>query len=144
MGYWSNYQITCMEREEMFDRSTAWKDHSILSPGFQLLAHLEDLKHRLKVLLLWDNLLAFKQGRTIRDWKKVYAEWPDYWSVKKPDELYWPVERLETVETVLTVIAGIQERLFYCGIKPDERDTIIPDERIYDPLDGQLSLQLVA
>ena len=144
MGYWSEYQITWMEREEMFFRSAVWEDHSILSPGFQLLAHLEDLNHQLKVLVLWDNLYAFKQGRSIRDWRKVYAEWPDYWSGEKPDELYWPAEELDSVEMVLTVIAGIQERLFFYGIKPDEGDTEIPDEHIYDPLDGQLSLPLVA
>lgn len=144
MGYWSEYQITWMEREEMFFRSAVWEDHSIPSPGFQLLARLEDLKHRLKLLLLWDNLRAFKKGRAIRDWRRVYAEWPDYWTGKKPDELYWLVEKLEAVETVLSVIAGIQERLFFYGIKPDDSDTIIPDERIYDPLDGQLTLQLVA
>ena len=144
MGYWSEYQITWMEREEMFFPSAAWEDPSLPSHGFQLLEHLEDLKHRLKLLLLWDNLRAFQQGRTIRDWRKVYAEWPDYWSGKKPDELYWPAEKLETVETVLTVIAGIQERLFFYGIKPDERDTEIVTVPVYDSLEGQLPLQLVA
>ena len=144
MGYWSEYQITWMEREEMFFRSAVREDHSILSPGFQLLAQLEDLKHQLKILLLWDNLRAFQQGWSIRDWRKVYAEWPDYWTGKRPDALYWPAEKLETVETVLTVIAGIHERLFFYGIKPDERDTEIPAEPAYDPLDGQLPLQLVA
>lgn len=144
MGYWSEYQITWMEREEMFFRSAVWEDRSIPSPGFQLLAHLEDLKHRLELLLLWDNLRAFKKGRAIRDWRRVYAEWPNYWTGKKPDELYWPVDKLESVETVLSVIAGIQERLFFYGIKPDERDIEIPAEPAYDPLDGQLSLQLVA
>ena len=144
MGYWSEYQITWMEREEMFFRSAVWEDRSIPSPGFQLLARLKDLKDRLKLLLLWDNLNAFKKGRAIRDWRRVYAEWPDYWTGKKPDELYWPVEKLETVETVLAVIAGIQERLFFYGIQPDERYTEIPAEPVYDPLDGQLSLQLVA
>ena len=54
------------------------------------------------------------------------------------------MEKLETVETVLALIAGIQERLFFYGIKPDERDTEIPAEPVYAPLDGQLSLQLVA
>ena len=144
MGYWSSCQITWMEREEMIFRSAVREDHSILSPGFQLLSRLADLKHRLQVLLLWDNLFAFKQGRTIRDWRKVYAEWPDYCSGEKPDELYWPAEKLETVETVLTVIAGIQERLFFYGIKPDERDTEIVTVPVYDPLEGQLPLQLVA
>ena len=144
MGYWSEYQITWMEREEMFFRSVVWEDPSLPSNGFQLLEHLEDLKHRLKLLLLWDNLRAFQQGRTIRDWRKVYAEWPDYWIGEKPDALYWPAEKLETVETVLTVIAGIQERLFLCGIKPDEHDTEIASVPVYDPLEGQLPLQLVA
>lgn len=144
MGYWSEYQITWMEREEMLSNEAAWIDHSILPVGFQLLEQLDALKHRLKVLLLWDNLRAFQQGRAIRDWRKVYAEWPDYWSGKKPDELYWPAEKLETVEMVLTVIAGIQERLFFYGIKPDERDTEIVTVPVYDPLEGQLPLQLVA
>ena len=144
MGYWSEYQITWMEREEMFFRSAVWEEPSLPSRGFQLLEHLEDLKHRLKLLLLWDNLRAFQQGRTIRDWRKVYAEWPDYRSGEKPDELYWPAEKLETVETGLTVIAGIQERLFFYGIKPDERDTEIVTVPVYDPLEGQLPLQLVA
>ena len=144
MGYWSEYQISWMEREEMLSNEAVWIDHSILPVGFQLLEQLDDLKHRLKVLLLWDNLRAFRQGRAIRDWRRVYAEWPDYWSGKKPDELYWPAEKLETVETVLTVIAGIQERLFLHEIKPDERDTEIAAEPVYDPLEGQLPLQIVA
>ena len=144
MGYWSEYQITWMEREEMFFRSAVWEDPSLPSHGFQLLEHLEDLKHRLKLLLLWDNLRAFQQGRTIWDWRKVYAEWPDYWIGKKPKALYWPAEKLETVETVLTGIAGIQERLFLCGIKPDEHDTEIASVPVYDPLEGQLPLQIVA
>ncbi len=144
MGYWSEYQITWMEREEMLSNDAAWIDHSILPIGFQLLEQLDALKHRIKVLLLWDNLRAFQQGRAIRDWRKVYAEWPDYCSGEKPDELYWPAEKLETVETVLTVIAGIQERLFLCGIKPDEHDTEIASVPVYDPLEGQLPLQIVA
>lgn len=128
----------------MFFRSAVWEDPSLPSHGFQLLEHLDDLKHRLKLLLLWDNLRAFQQGRAIRDWRKVYAEWPDYWTGKKPKALYWPADDMDTVEEVLTVIAGIHDRLFFYGIIPDERDTEIPDERVYDPLDGQLPLQHVA
>lgn len=144
MGYWSEYQITWMEREEMFFRSAVWEDHSILSPGFQLLARLEDLKHRLKLLLLWDNLYAFKQGRSIRDWRKVYTEWPEYWTGTLPDKLYSPTEELYTVETVLTVMAGIHERLFFYGIKPDENNAGPSPSAIYDPLDGQLRLPNIA
>jgi hypothetical protein len=45
---------------------------------------------------------------------------------------------------VLTIIAGIQERLFFYGIKPDEHDTEIAAVPVYDPLEGQLPLQIVA
>lgn len=150
MGYFSELLITEMERQELIFGSNSLADDSYPAPVFQMRWKLEELTACLKDFIFWDNLFAFQQGRPARSWETVYKEWPEYWSDRRTDLMYYPISYFSygkggTLEDILLAIAGVQKKLFFYGFNADaemgKKDNTNSSDRT---LEGQLPLKLAA
>ncbi len=67
LGYFSELQITWMERQEQLFSHSMPTDDSYLSPVLQMRGKLNELKTQLQDYIFWDNLYSFQKGRAFRD-----------------------------------------------------------------------------
>ena len=150
MGYFSGLLISKMERQEQLFGGDSVADDSYPSPVLQMRWRLEELTDCLKDFLFWHNLASFQQGRPLRSWKTVYKEWPEYWSDRHTDLLYYPTSYFtqkseNPIEELLIAIASVQKKLFFYGCNADaeaaekERRSLLSFI-----LEGQLPLQSAA
>lgn len=150
MGYFSELLIIEMERQELIFGSNPLADDSYPAPVFQMRWKLEELTACLRDFIFWDNLFAFQQGRPARNWETVYKEWPEYWSDRRTDLMYYPISYFTygkggTLEDILLAIAGVQKKLFFYGFNADAEMGKKDNTNSSDcTLEGQLPLKLAA
>lgn len=148
MGYFSELQISWMERQEQLFSHSMPADDSYLAPVLQMRGKLNELKTQLQDYIFWDNLYSFQKGRALRDWKKVYAKWPSYWDDPRSELKDYPsiffsysYNDYDTVDKILVAIAGTQKMLYLYGYNADaEEEKKRPAVSHIQPLEGQTSM----
>ena len=150
MGYFSELLITAEEREEYYNNPDSHVDCSYPSPVLQMRWRLEELSNCLEEYIFWENLASVQQGRPLKNWEKVYADWPEYLTDKPTDLIYFPrwffsYNSPTAIEDLLSAIAGIQRKLFRDGYNADaEKEQAQKSDSSIHPLEGQISMSMAA